>query len=51
MNEQIYYTIKSIGDGDYVAIDKNGGVFFLKHDPLSVKKIAKNVDEYLKNVL
>ena len=51
VNGQIYYTIKSIGDGDYVAIDKNGGVFFLKHDPLSVKKIAKNVDEYLKNVL
>lgn len=47
VNEQIYYTIKSMGDGDYVAIDKNGEVFFLTHNPLSVKKIAKTIVDFL----
>lgn len=49
VNNQIFYTIKSMGDGDYVAIDKNGAVFLLKHNPLSVKRIAMTVEEYLKS--
>lgn len=45
--EGTFYTIKKIGDGDYLAVDDKGVVYELLHDPYSVKEKAKNINELL----
>ena len=46
IEEGTYYVIKDFKDGNYLAINKEGSVFFLKHDEYEIKKIftwKKNV--------
>lgn len=45
--EGIFYTIKDLGEGDYLAVNENGEVYELLHDPYSVKKKASNIQELL----
>ncbi|UZT98216.1 hypothetical protein ODZ84_01185 [Chryseobacterium fluminis] len=45
--EGVFYTIKILGDGDYLAVDSKGTVYELLHDPYIVKKRASNIQELL----
>ena len=45
--EGVFYTIKILGDGDYLAVDSKGTVYELLHDPYIVKKKASNIQELL----
>ncbi|MES2512662.1 MAG: hypothetical protein V4580_00905 [Bacteroidota bacterium] len=38
-----YYTIKSIGNGDYLTVDDNLDLFSLHHDPFEIKKISETL--------
>lgn len=44
-----YYPVHDIGDGNYVAIDKEGEVFKITHDPFEVQKIYESILIFLKN--
>ncbi|QIY82520.1 hypothetical protein HER18_02670 [Chryseobacterium sp. NEB161] len=39
-----FYTIKNLGDGNYLAVDKQGVVYELLHDPYSVLKKADSIN-------
>lgn len=39
-----FYTIKNLGDGNYLAVNKQGLVYELIHDPYSVTKKAENIN-------
>jgi len=39
-----FYTIKNLGDGNYLAVDNQGVVYELIHDPYSVTKKAENIN-------
>jgi len=41
---EIFFTIKEFGDGDYVAINEKGQIFGLIHENNKVKKLFDNVD-------
>lgn len=41
--EGIFYTIKDLEDGNYLAVNGNGEVYELIHDPYSLKKIADSI--------
>lgn len=41
--EGVFYTIKDMEDGNYLAVNKKGEVYELIHDPYSVKKIADSI--------
>lgn len=45
--EGVFYTIKNLGDGDYLAVDCKGTVYELLHDPYIIKKKASNIKELL----
>lgn len=45
--EGIFYTIKNIGEGDYLAVNLRGEVYELLHDPYAVRKKASNIHELL----
>jgi hypothetical protein len=45
--EDIFYTIKNIGEGDYLAVNVRGEVYELLHDPYAVRKKASNIQESL----
>ncbi|MFP8895978.1 hypothetical protein [Chryseobacterium sp. EZn1] len=45
--EGIFYTIKSLGEGNYLAVDNQGIVYELLHDPYSVKKKATSINDLL----
>lgn len=42
-----YYPIHDIEDGNYLAIDKNGSVFKITHDPFEVQKVYDTILELL----
>ena len=46
-NENLYYTILDMEDGNYIAIDKSGKVYRLNHDHIEkVKGISNNIDSF-----
>ncbi|UKB84848.1 hypothetical protein LF887_04215 [Chryseobacterium sp. MEBOG06] len=45
--EGTFYTIKSLGEGNYLAVDSHGIVYELLHDPYSVKKKATSINDLL----
>ena len=46
-NENLYYTILDMEDGNYIAVDKRGKVFRLNHDHIErVKEISNNIDNF-----
>ncbi|MBV8326529.1 hypothetical protein [Chryseobacterium sp.] len=49
--EGIFYTIKNIGDGDYLAVNIKGEVYELLHDPYSIRKKASNIQELLQSII
>jgi hypothetical protein len=42
-----FFTIKDLGDGDYVAIDDSQSVFLLKHDPFEIKLLDNSLDSFV----
>lgn len=40
-----FYTIKNLGDGNYLAVDTQGVVYELLHDPYSVTKKADSIND------
>lgn len=38
-----FYTIKNLGDGNYLALNEKGEVYELIHEPYSVKKITDSI--------
>lgn len=46
-NDNLYYTILDMEDGNYIALDKSGKVYRLNHDHNErVKEISKNIDDF-----
>lgn len=46
-NENLYYTILDMEDGNFIAIDKSGKVYRLIHDHFEkVKEISNNIDDF-----
>lgn len=45
-----YYQIKDLEDGNYIAIDNNGKVFGLMHDPYKIELINKSVRQFVDDV-
>ena len=42
-----FYTIKNLGDGNYLAINDKGSIYSLEHDPYEVKEIFKDKDSFI----
>ena len=45
-----FYTIKNLGDGNYLAINDNREVYSLIHDPYEVEKIFESIDDFYASV-
>lgn len=46
-NENVYYTILDMENGNYIAVDKNEKVYRLDHEHIEkVKKISNNIDDF-----
>ena len=45
-----FYTIKELGDGNYLGMNKNGVVYGLIHDPYEVEKIYDNKNDFFKDL-
>lgn len=45
--EGTFYTIKNLGEGNYLSVNEKGEVYELLHDPYSVKKKASSINELL----
>lgn len=46
-NENLYYTILDMENGNYIAVDKNEKVYRLNHEHIEkVKKISNNIDDF-----
>ena len=46
-NENLYYTILDLENGNYIAVDKNEKVYRLQHEHIEkVKKISNNIDDF-----
>jgi len=50
IDDKIYYEIKDLEDGNYIAIDNKGRVFGLIHDPYKIELINKNVRQFVEDV-
>jgi hypothetical protein len=50
MDGKQYLTIKDLNDGDYLAIDKEGAVYIIIHDPPKINMIYKNVADFIGSV-
>ena len=46
----LYYQIKDLENGNYIAIDNKGKVFGLIHDPYSIELINKSVKQFVDDV-
>jgi hypothetical protein len=46
----VYYQIKELEDGNYIAIDSKGQVFGLIHDPYKIEVINKSVRKFVDDV-
>ncbi len=47
---KLYHQIKDLEDGNYIAIDNNGKVFGLIHDPYKIELINKSVRQFVDDV-
>ena len=47
---KLYYQIKDLEDGNYIAIDNKGQVFGLIHDPYKIELISKSVKQFVYEV-
>jgi hypothetical protein len=47
LNQTEYYPVHDVGDGSYFAVDKNGLVYKITHDPLGAKKMYNTISELL----
>jgi len=47
---KLYYQIKDLEDGNYLAIDNNGKVFGLIHDPYKIELINKSIRQLVDDV-
>ena len=47
---KLYYQIKDLEDGNYIAIDNKGQVFGLIHDPYKIDLINKSVKQFVDDV-
>lgn len=47
---KIYYQIKDLEDGNYIAVDNKGQVFGLMHDPYKIELINKSVRQFVDDV-
>jgi hypothetical protein len=47
---KLYYQIKDLDDGNYIAIDNKGKVFGLIHDPYKIELINKSVRQFVDDV-
>ena len=47
---KLYYQIKDLEDGNYIAIDNKGQVFGLIHDPYKIELINKSVKQFVDDV-
>lgn len=45
-----YFTIKNLGDGDFLGVDSDGVVYKLTHDSFEIRRIYSSVEDYLKSV-
>jgi hypothetical protein len=50
IDDNIYYQIKDLEDGNYIAIDNKGRVFGLIHDPYKIELINKSVRQFVDDV-
>lgn len=47
INENLYYTILNMENGNFIAVDKNENVYRLNHSHIEkVKKISNNIDDF-----
>lgn len=47
VNENTYYHLKDIGDGDFIGIDRNKNIYKLTHDPFEVILIKESLIDTL----
>lgn len=47
---KLYYQIKDLEDGNYIAIDNKGKVYGLIHDPYKIEFINKSVRQFVEDV-
>jgi len=50
LEEGEFYTIKNMGNGDYVAVNKNREVYLIIHDPYEVEKIFDSVNDFFNSL-
>jgi hypothetical protein len=50
VDNKLYYQIKDLEDGNYLAIDKTGKVFGLIHDPYKIELINKSVRQFVEDI-
>ncbi|WP_256005063.1 hypothetical protein [Pedobacter deserti] len=44
--EGVFYVLKNLGDGNYLGVDENGGVYLLIHSPYTVELVFADVDSF-----
>lgn len=50
MEGKLYYQIKDLEDGNYIAIDDQGQVFLLTHDPYKITLLNKSVKQFVDDI-
>ncbi len=45
--EGVFYVIKDFGDGNYLAMEENGAIYGMIHDPYEVEMLFKNKDVFV----
>lgn len=50
IKEMDYFAIKGVGDGNYLAVDKNGKVFELIHDPFKIEVVFNSLEEFVESL-
>jgi len=48
--EGVFYTIKFLGDGNYLSVNSNGAVFCMIHDPYEIEKIFDSVNDFFNSL-
>jgi hypothetical protein len=50
VNGKLYYQIKDLENGNYIAIDSRGHVFGLIHDPYKIELINKSIKQFVDDI-
>lgn len=50
IQEKDFFTVKALGDGNYLAIDKGGCLYELTHDPFSIRLKYGSLDSFLETL-